>query len=189
MKKHRLFLGLAFVFGSLGLSSCYDEPEFDLAPTLTFRDIEQRTLRNPQNVIYDSLILVVRFQDGDGDLGLSETIFPQDIQPPFSSRDPYFNNIFCNIYKKVNGQYERVLYPGTTPLVFHSRFPRVSTIERQEPLEGDIRYSLNIFDNPRDSFYPLRAGDTIRFDVKILDRSHNESPTVTTSEVILFSKQ
>ncbi|KAA3437972.1 hypothetical protein [Rufibacter hautae] len=184
MKRHRLFLGLAFVLGSLGLTSCYEKPDFELTPNLTFRGIEQRTMRNATNTTYDSLIIVVRFQDGDGNLGLSETLYPEDIQPPFNPGGEYFYNMICNIYKKVNGNYERVLVNGN-PINYNGRFPRVSTEGRDEPLEGDIRYSINIFQS---TFSPLQAGDTIRFDVKVMDRTLHESQTVTTSDVILFSK-
>ncbi|WP_210489114.1 hypothetical protein [Rufibacter aurantiacus] len=184
MKRHRLFLGLAFVLGSLGLTSCYEKPDFDMTPNLTFRGIEQRTLRNASNVTYDSLILVVRFQDGDGDLGLSETLYPEDIQPPYNPGGEHFYNMICNIYKKVNGNYERVMVNGS-PINYNGRFPRVSTEDREEPLEGDIRYSINIFQS---RLSPLQPGDTIRFDVKVFDRALHESPTVTTSDVVLFSK-
>ncbi|WP_207429999.1 hypothetical protein [Sabulibacter ruber] len=186
MKRHRLLLGLAFVLGSLGLTSCYDEPDFPLTPNLTFRGIEQRTLRNPQNIRYDSLILVVRFQDGDGNLGLSETLFPEDKEPPFNSGGEFFHNILVNVYKKVNGQYLKVQLFGND-LTYNGRFPRVSTDARVEPLEGDIRYSINIFEN-RSTDNPLQAGDTIRFDAQILDRDRNKSPVVTSDDVILFSK-
>ncbi|WP_181305442.1 hypothetical protein [Rufibacter sp. XAAS-G3-1] len=188
MKKRRLLFGLALVFGSLGLPSCYEEPEFDLTPNLTFRGIEQRTLRNPQNVTYDSLILVTRFQDGDGNLGLSETLYPEDIQPPFNVGGSSFHNMLCNVYKKTNGRFEQIRFQGN-PINYNGRFPRVSTIEREEPLEGDIRYSINIFEETRNPNALLRRGDTIRFDVQIMDRSGNKSPVVTTSEVILFSQQ
>ncbi|RNI24984.1 hypothetical protein EFB08_16210 [Rufibacter latericius] len=176
---------MAFVLGSLGLTSCYDEPEFDLTPNLTFRGIEQRTLRNPSNVTYDSLILIVRFQDGDGDLGLSETLFPDDIKEPFNPGGPFFYNMICNIYKKKNGSYERVLDPSGNPISYNGRFPRVSSEDREEPLEGDIRYSISIYESP---FNPIKRGDTVRFDLKIIDRAKHESQVVTTSDVIMYSQ-
>ncbi|WPP49925.1 hypothetical protein [Catalinimonas niigatensis] len=69
MKYYTSFL-FAFVF-LLGLSSCYDEPEFALEPYLVGFDGDNgiRFVDVP-NTIADSLIIRVEFQDGNGDLGL-----------------------------------------------------------------------------------------------------------------------
>lgn len=69
MKCYPSFL-LAFTF-LLGLNSCYDQPEFDLAPHLEGFDGDNgiRFIDVP-NTVVDSLIIRVRFQDGNGDLGL-----------------------------------------------------------------------------------------------------------------------
>ncbi|GGK81708.1 hypothetical protein ACD591_10730 [Rufibacter glacialis] len=193
MKKHRLLFGLALVLSSLGLTSCYDDPDFSLTPNLTFRGIEQRTLRNAQNIRYDSLILVVRFQDGDGNLGLSETIFPEDEAPPFNPeklnvpQGPGFHNILCDLYKKANGKYIKITNQAGKSF-YNGRFPRVSTDKRSEPLEGDIRYSISIYENPsREN--PIQKGDTIRFSIQIMDRDLNKSQVVNTDDIIFLSKE
>lgn len=69
MKYYTPFL---FVFVLLlGLSSCYEEPDFAMEPYLVDFDGENgiRFVDVP-NTIADSLIIRVRFQDGNGDLGL-----------------------------------------------------------------------------------------------------------------------
>ncbi|ALJ00886.1 hypothetical protein DC20_20210 [Rufibacter tibetensis] len=129
---------------------------------------------------------MVRFQDGDGNLGLSETLFPEDIQGSFAPGQPNFYNFFCNLYKKTNGKYSPVLDPSGNRIVYNGRFPRLSSDSREEPLEGDIRYSINIFES---GFSPIKKGDTIRFDVQVVDRTFNKSQVVTTSDVILFSQE
>lgn len=74
----------AFVF-LLGLSSCYEEPDFALEPYLVGFDGENgiRFIDVP-NTIADSLILRVEFQDGNGDLGLVSN----EADPLL--REPYF---------------------------------------------------------------------------------------------------
>ncbi len=56
----------------MGISSCYDEPDFPMEPRLLGFDGENgiRFVDVP-NTIADSLIIRVSFQDGDGNLGLS----------------------------------------------------------------------------------------------------------------------
>jgi hypothetical protein len=186
MKRNRLILGLAFLAGSMGLTACYNKPDFESTPNLIFRGLEQHTLRTSTNITYDSLILVVRFQDGDGDLGLSETEFPDDIKGQFAPGQAYFHNIFVNVYKKVNGKFLQLQVNGV-PYTLPGRFPRVSIDGRDEPLEGDIRYSLDRIYENRNS--PIQRGDTLRFETRIVDRALHASPTVTSSEVIVFAKQ
>ncbi|GAB2538017.1 hypothetical protein GCM10027189_20690 [Rufibacter soli] len=170
----------------MGLTACYNKPDFESTPNLIFRGLEQHTLRTSTNITYDSLILVVRFQDGDGDLGLSETEFPDDIKGQFAPGQAYFHNIFVNVYKKVNGKFLQLQVNGV-PYALPGRFPRVSIDGRDEPLEGDIRYSLDRIYENRNSL--IQRGDTLRFETRIVDRALHASPTVTSSEVIVFAKQ
>lgn len=69
----KFYTSLLFSFLiTLGLVSCYDEPDFPMEPRLLGFDGEQgiRFVDVP-NTIADSLIIRVSFQDGDGDLGVA----------------------------------------------------------------------------------------------------------------------
>ena len=69
------YLGLFLVIGLAG-TSCISPPEnFPSTPSITFSKIEY--VATPS---LDSLIISVKFQDAEGDLGLS----PTDINPPFN---------------------------------------------------------------------------------------------------------
>lgn len=181
MKKQNLLILLTFALGVLGFQSCYPDPEFDLTPNITFREVEQHAKVNRQNVKYDSLVIVVRFQDGDGNLGLSATN-PEDASGDFGSGKQFHHNFFVKMYKKVNGDFQLLLIGGK-PIPLSGRFPRISTDTRIEPLEGDIRFSLPLFPNNL-----LKPNDTVRFDIQIADRAKNLSNVVSTSEIVLFSK-
>ena len=181
MKLHKLYLLTAFALVAFGLPSCYSDPEFDVVPSIEFRDVEQYTKVNNTNALYDSLVLVVRFQDGDGDLGLSATD-PADLEGENAPGQPFYHNFIVNVSKKENGSFQPILVGGV-PINYNGRFPRVSTTGREEPLEGDIRFSLNIFQNNA-----LRRNDTIQFKVQIADRANHLSNVVSTSEVVMFSK-
>jgi hypothetical protein len=69
------------LFGiSLGVTACFDPPEFPLTPEIDFEGIyfkESKTVG-----VQDSLVLTLSFRDGDGDLGLSGSEIAH-IDPPY----------------------------------------------------------------------------------------------------------
>jgi hypothetical protein len=65
--KFTLGLGLTIVLG-LGLSSCFDPPEYSNTPEIEFENLVFKETPNLSDA--DSLILFIKFRDGDGNLGL-----------------------------------------------------------------------------------------------------------------------
>lgn len=61
------------------LVSCERPPELPNTPFIEFQNVEFNQVNNAQ----DSLIVTIRFEDGDGDLGLSD----RDNLPPFNEFD------------------------------------------------------------------------------------------------------
>lgn len=66
MKINKVLL-LLFIISMGVMSGCYNPPEFPIEPAIHFSDIIFKQVENRP----DSLILVIEFQDGDGDLGLN----------------------------------------------------------------------------------------------------------------------
>lgn len=66
--KFTLGLGLAIVLG-LGLYSCFDPPEYSNTPEIEFENLVFK--ETPDLSDADSLILFIKFRDGDGNLGLA----------------------------------------------------------------------------------------------------------------------
>lgn len=62
-------------------SSCFDPPEYPNTPSITLQDIYFKQIGS--NTDADSLVLVLGFKDGDGDLGLSAS----EIDSPFQEQD------------------------------------------------------------------------------------------------------
>lgn len=60
-------LGIVIVLG-LGLFSCFDPPEYSLVPEIEFENLIFKNIADPNAV--DSLLLFIKFRDGDGNLGL-----------------------------------------------------------------------------------------------------------------------
>lgn len=62
--------GLWLFLIALGVSSCFDPPEYAFQPQIEFESIEFKEYGSGFDSEPDSLILKISFQDGDGDLGL-----------------------------------------------------------------------------------------------------------------------
>lgn len=162
---------LLFAGFLLALNACQHPPDYDVKPHLEFKTVEKwSSLEN--GVKKDSLILVTRFEDGDGDLGLSN----EDIaQPPFNQGK---NNInyFVDIYIKKNNTFQLLQLP--TGFTFNGRFFRLAPDGRVGPIEGDLRYSIVVRENPL-----ITSGDVLKFHVRVRDRALRESNTVVSEEV------
>jgi len=64
-----------FVISGFLLWGCYTPPEFPIEPSISYSDVVFKDIEN----LPDSLIIVIKFQDGNGDLGLSSN----ETQPPY----------------------------------------------------------------------------------------------------------
>lgn len=76
---------ILFCFLGCTVSACFDAPNFDIVPEISFNKIIFKE-KSPAND-YDSLILYLNFKDGDGDLGLS-SIDSRDQEYPY--HDAYY---------------------------------------------------------------------------------------------------
>jgi len=76
-----------FCFLAIGVSSCFQPPEFGIAPSISFNRIEFKV--TPDISDADSLILYLDFKDGNGDMGLNDS-FRDD---PYHERNFYFEDV------------------------------------------------------------------------------------------------
>ncbi len=120
------------------------------------------------------LALRIRFEDGDGDLGLD----PQDTFPPFDLHSPYYYNIFVFYYEKIDGRFQEVTISefSDDTIRFHGRFPRLDKQYPDRYLKGVIQYTLP-------PFRPRRS-DTIRFRIRIVDRALHPSNEILTPPLV-----
>jgi hypothetical protein len=70
---------ILFCFLSVTISACFDAPEFNIIPEITFNKIKFKEV--PGGGTNDSLILTINFRDGDGDLGIN----PDEVEAPFNN--------------------------------------------------------------------------------------------------------
>ncbi|MCF8331087.1 MAG: hypothetical protein K9H84_01400 [Bacteroidales bacterium] len=165
MKKLLIYILIAILSGLMFLSSCTDDKDYPIEPKIKFEDFRK--------VNQDSTgIITLSYTDGDGDIGLakSDTLYPYD--------STYFYNFFLYIFERKNGQYDSV----QTSIPYHGRIPLLENVQEGESIEGEIEMELDIFS--MDVFIP---GDTVVFDIFIVDRALHHSNTVRTPPIILNS--
>lgn len=75
------------------ISSCFDPPEFNNTPEITYEKIQFKEV--PGAGTNDSLILYINFRDGDGDLGLDPDD-PEYLTAPFHSSYYFLTTPGCS---------------------------------------------------------------------------------------------
>lgn len=140
---------------------CLKRETFPPEPSIAYKSFTQYG---------DSASLVISFTDGDGDVGLDES----DNQPPFDVGSDYYYNLFCDYEELRNG----VWTPVSLALPLHYRIPRITPTGQNKTLEGEIAVALAW------PIVPDNAVDTVRFQVRLLDRALRSSQQVATAAII-----
>ena len=73
------------LFILLSYASCYERPELAVVPAISFNDFYFRDI---PNFSLDSMVLIINFEDGDGDLGLESW----ETDPPYHLFDIFVFN-------------------------------------------------------------------------------------------------
>lgn len=162
--KKKVSIWLPAVVIALFAVSCGNKEKFSTTPHIEFVALEKVSDGTGLDSQAD---LIIRFQDGDGDIGLDET----DKDPAFAKDSPYYYNFFINLYEKQNGEWVKIEPP--TPL--HARIPHLSN-SVPESIEGKL--TIRTFINN-----PYSAHDTVRLSCYIVDRALHHSDTIVTPEL------
>ena len=162
-KRPAVKLGAVALLSGLVLSGCLKKEEFPPEPIIAFKSLEQ---------FGDSASLVITFTDGDGDIGLDDG----DTQAPFDAGSAYYHNLFLG-YEEFQGD-EWVEVDLELPLNY--RIPRITPSGQNKALSGEIAVALKPW-----PILPSLTPDTVRFSVKLVDRSLNESNVVMTGQAIV----
>jgi len=146
-------------------------PEFPNTPEIEFADIVSILRVDELTGGYkDSVVISVKFKDGDGDLGYTQ----REIDSLAERGGGH--NFLVKQFRRVKGNY--VPYE---PLESQSGYFHRLSGDKPGPIEGTIHYSgIQVYH----SFYPY-AKDTVKFEIYIRDRAGNTSNTIMTDSVIL----
>lgn len=152
-----------FVVLTISLFSCelITGPNFPDTPRISFRDIRKFRITKLSNAI-DSISIGVKFQDGNGDLGLT--------QEEINTNPPH--NYYIKGFRKVNGEWE----PEPFGFTINGHYPLLNP-GKEGPIEGTLFYG---------PLFPILAvpqNTILKFEVYIMDRAGNVSNTIETSEI------
>lgn len=159
---------LTYIYLCLGLiimmsASCDNDPGFPEEPIITFEDIQPRTVR--ENV--DSMVVRIRFTDGNGDLG-------------DASGDPQAQNF--NMFVEDNRVNSPVDPITPEQSLIRYKVPNLTPDTKNPAIQGTI--ILTIVPTV------IRLGlqyteDTTSFNIYIVDRAGNKSNTIRTESILI----
>ncbi|MDO7876332.1 hypothetical protein Q5H93_16425 [Hymenobacter sp. ASUV-10] len=175
-----LSLGGLLAVGTAGLSGCLTAPEISTTPEISLKEIRLIHVDNPGQVIdVDTLVVVVNFKDGDGDLGLTG----QDLTVAPYDDDAYKYNYFIQAY--IKNELTDVFEPYTPPAggTYNGLFnflPLVEDRDKKAAKKGELGFKQDF--TLENEFKP---GTEVRFVISIMDRALHRSNEITTPSVIL----
>jgi hypothetical protein len=180
MKNRSLFIVLSLV---LAVCSCQKPVEYPIEPKITYKGFTY--LLNADSTFSGEGIVSFSYTDGDGDLGLDDS----DTLPPFGFHDTHYYNMVIDYMKCVNGEFVKtpllsphvptssadtlVLYDTVT---FNARFKRLRDSEEPKAISGTMEYKLTVQN-------PFSPNDTVKFEIRILDRALHESNVIQTEAI------
>ena len=179
--KKRYLIGLLVL--ALTVCCCQKPVEYPVEPKITYEGFTY--LINADSTFSGEGIISFSYTDGDGDLGLDDG----DTLPPFGFHDPYYYNMVVDYLKCENGVFVKtpLLSPHvpTSPddtlvlfdtVTFNARFKRLRDSEDPKAISGTMDYKLTVQN-------PFSPNDTVKFEIRILDRALHESNTIQTDAI------
>jgi hypothetical protein len=174
MKKRNL-IGLLFL--ALAMLSCQKPVEYPIEPKIAYEGFTY--LFNSDSTFSGEGIISFSYTDGDGDLGLDDA----DTLSPFGFHDSHYYNMMIDYLKCVNGEFVKtpllswnVQTQSYDTITFNARFKRLRDTEEPKAISGTMDYTLPVQN-------PFSPNDTIKFEIRILDRALHESNVIQTSPI------
>ena len=155
-----------FFFCTVLAAGCVHREHYSEVPHIEFVRLEKLDDGTGRD---NQANLVIAFQDGDGDIGLSS----RDTTGPFAPDSAYYYNFFIDFIEKQHGEWVVVETPGT----HNARVPYLSEAV-PESIEGELTILTDI-NNPSSPY------DTIKLRCHIVDRALHESNIIETPEIIV----
>lgn len=191
MKKSYVICSFVTLIITLFISSCLVEPKYPAEPTIEFSSIKYEhhpELSVPPKDSIGTLIIMVDFKDGDGDLGHNATKeddpkFHPTMVVPINGKDeivsnPDFPNFYISLLiKNASGEYEDYEIPDG--LTLNGAFQRLNNDGKPKPIEGTITYYQKV----GSGLAGIISEKSIKFRIKVKDRAFNLSNEILTDSV------
>ena len=171
MKKYLNYLpGIFLLLGIL--SSCIKKQDFSTVPKIEFKDFVKYGT--------DSAVFICTFQDGDGDIGLTQS----DTSGNFVKTGPYFYNmVLTYYYKKTNGTFSTYVIgsgPQTgTIFQYQYRIPNITPDGQNKAIKGEIKVTMK----PGPYYVDTHLLKIFRYEAYIYDRALNKSNVIVTPDI------
>lgn len=173
--KTRHLIGLLFL--AFGVLSCQKPVEYPIEPKIAFEGFSY--LFNSDSTFSGEGVISFSYTDGDGDLGLDDA----DTLPPFGFHDAHYYNMLIDYLKCVNGEFVKtpllswnVQTQSYDTVTFNARFKRLRDPDEPKAISGTMDYTLPVQN-------PFSPNDTIKFEIRILDRALHESNVIQTDPI------
>ena len=163
---------------ALATVACQKPVEYPVEPKIAYESFTY--LFNADSTFSGEGVISFSYTDGDGDLGLDDS----DTLSPFGFNDAHYYNMVVDYLKCVNGEFVK------TPLLswnaqtqtydtvtFNARFKRLRDSEEPKAISGKMDYTLTVQN-------PFSPNDTVKFEIRILDRALHESNVIQTEAII-----
>lgn len=160
--KHFKYIFIVSAVVAFVATSCVKEKKFPAQPSIEFVNYVKYS--------NDSADCIISFKDGDGDIGIldGDTVSDDDFKLKY-------------LYKGTDGQfhpYDAIDSTSVMDTLFYSyRVPNITPEGQYKALEGTIKAKLR----SQPLYNPLHS--TIKFEIRLRDRSGNYSNIVTTNEI------
>ena len=182
MRHDRIFLLLSLL-ALMGLASCVKEPEYSMTPAIRFESIQKITKTSNDGfggkAKIDSVIMSIRFEDGDGDLGITAA----EIKANSKYKD--FRNFEVDVMLRKNGKFVPVTFSPKLGGLMNFQF---RPDQKPGPIEGSIAYSTQFVYAFFKGYSPLftEKNDTLKFQIFIRDKAFHQSNVVETDPIVIF---
>lgn len=174
--KRSLSISQLLLLSLLVLVGCKKPPDYSNIPAIELRSAERYRVFNEDIQAYsDSVALVLKFQDGDGNLGTSQE------NNQVADCDTSYNdeNFIVFTYKKLEGEFVKMT---SSELQFGGLFPPLSS--GVGPIDGDLDYHIFLPHKANEEESVLKKGDTLKFEIFIVDNACNQSNIVESREIV-----
>jgi hypothetical protein len=177
---------ILYFFGFLALTcACTGVPDFSFTPEISFNNIRVITTESEGGLGIskkDSVVMSINFQDGNGDLGITNL----ELANLKKTKGDSIKTFVVALYVAKNGKFiksnSNEQFSGNIPIHFKEG-------TKAGPIEGTIDYSAIFLYNVFAAIPNLTGkNDTVKFELTIKDRALNVSNTIQTSPVVIYTK-
>ena len=172
-----------FILCAWAFIACVQEPDYSTTPSIEFESIKKITKISNDGfggkAKIDSVVMTIKFQDGDGDLGI--TTAEKNSDPKYKD----YRNFEVDVLFKKNGKFIPVTFSPKLGGLMNFPF---KPDQKPGPIEGYISYSTQFVYAFYKGYSPdfTEKNDTLAFRISIKDKAFHQSNTIETSPIVIF---